>query len=61
MGLGRIFLKACQSVGDSPMSGINVKNILQRSIHGHVHLKLIRSPRNPMVDFERHATRGRKC
>jgi hypothetical protein len=31
-----------QSVEDSPMSGINVKNILQRSIHGPVYLKLVR-------------------
>jgi hypothetical protein len=33
------------------------KNILQRSIHGLMHLKLACWPWNPMVDFER----GRKC
>jgi hypothetical protein len=31
-----------QSVEDTPMSGINVKNILQRSINGPVHLKSAR-------------------
>jgi hypothetical protein len=46
---------------DSSMSGINIKNILQRSIHGPMHLKLARWSWNPMVDFERRATRGRKC
>jgi hypothetical protein len=56
-----IFEGICQRVGDSPMSGIIVKNILQRSIHGPMHLKLARWPWNPMVDFERRATRGRKC
>jgi hypothetical protein len=39
-----IFEGICQRIEDSPMSGINVKNILQRSIHGPVHLKLARWP-----------------
>ena len=55
-----IFEGMYQRVRDSPMCGINVKNILQRSIHGHVHLKLTCWPWNPMINFKRHATRGRK-
>jgi hypothetical protein len=56
-----IFEGICQRVEDSPMNGINVKNILQRNIHGLVHVKLARWPWNPIVDFERRAIRGRKC
>jgi hypothetical protein len=36
-----IFEGICQRVEDSPMSGINIQNILLRSIYCPVHLKII--------------------
>jgi hypothetical protein len=56
-----IFEVTCQRVEDFLMSGINVKNILLKSIYRLVHLKIARWPWNPMPNFEGQATRGRKC